>query len=112
MPFLYCCMENCWKSEASKHRFPNPKKFRELFDQWIILTGNRRLIEKGVTADKVYTSYRVCSLHFDDNAFGPNRTLKQGVLPTLNLPGNFFLILFFLFIFVLCFSTINMLKNL
>ncbi|ENN71032.1 hypothetical protein YQE_12431, partial [Dendroctonus ponderosae] len=77
-------VDGCWKSSASKHQFPNPVKNKELCDEWICLTGNKRLLE--MTTEKIFSNCRVCSLHFKSEDFGPNRRLKRGVKPSQNLP--------------------------
>lgn len=87
MPSIYCSVNDCWKSGESKHRFPNPLTNKALFDKWVNLCGNKRLISE-MTPAKIYSNCRVCALHFLPEDFGPNRTLKKGVLPSVKLPGK------------------------
>lgn len=88
MPSAPCSVNSCYKSIHSKHCFPNPGKDRHRFNKWVSLCGNRRLVAE-MTPEKVYKNCRVCALHFMPNDFGPNKILKKGVLPSLNLPGMF-----------------------
>ncbi|CAG9833278.1 unnamed protein product [Diabrotica balteata] len=86
MPPINCCVQRCWKSTTSKHRFPDPQKYADLFNQWVHLVGDKNLLDKD--PQKVYTSNRVCSIHFKAEDFGPNNRLKTGVLPSINLPAS------------------------
>lgn len=88
MPSTPCVVPTCFKSNNCRHRFPCPTKYREMFDKWIVLCGNRRLITE-MSPDNVYKTCRICSLHFTAQDFGNHNRLKNGVLPSLNLPGMF-----------------------
>lgn len=83
-----CSVNGCYKSFHSKHTFPNPSNNRIMFNKWVSLCGNRRLVVEMIP-EKVYKNCRVCSLHFMAKDFGPNNILKKGALPSLNLPGMF-----------------------
>ncbi|XP_072398747.1 uncharacterized protein [Diabrotica undecimpunctata] len=83
---IRCCVKTCWKSPESKHRFPNPRKQKNLFDKWVSVIGNPELLEK--TPEKIYANNRVCSYHFAQCDFTLNHKLKQNVFPTVNLPAT------------------------
>lgn len=53
-----------------------------MFDRWINVCGNRHL-EQEISAEQIYNSYRVCSLHFLPEDFGNYNQLKKGVVPSL-----------------------------
>lgn len=88
MPAAPCIVNNCYKDGESKHRFPNPALYKELFNKWVLLCGNRRLISE-MTPVQIYNNCRVCSFHFLPEDFGFNRKLKKGVLPSVKLPSKF-----------------------
>ncbi|KAL1505564.1 hypothetical protein ABEB36_005104 [Hypothenemus hampei] len=79
-----CSVLSCWASKASKHRFPNPKFDSERMEKWITLCGDQRL--KQVPKEKLYASYRVCSIHFVKSDFKENNRLNRTAVPSLNLP--------------------------
>ena len=87
MPAGPCSVYNCYKDGESKHRFPNPAKNKELFNKWVLLCGNKRLISE-MTPERIYDSCRVCSFHFLPEEIGLNRRLKKGVVPSLKLPSK------------------------
>lgn len=92
MPSLQCSVSGCYKSTESKHRFPNPaKSSKTIFNKWVNLCGNKRLKE-AMAPEKIFTNCRVCALHFLPEDFGPNKVLKKGVCPSVNLPGKFTII--------------------
>ncbi|XP_060516063.1 uncharacterized protein LOC132695674 [Cylas formicarius] len=84
---IYCCMINCLgNNKESKHRFPNREVSPDLFNTWVKLTGNKRLIKEKADASKICRNCRVCAKHFADYDFTLNRKLKKGVIPSKNLP--------------------------
>ncbi|KAK5646350.1 hypothetical protein RI129_004929 [Pyrocoelia pectoralis] len=84
MVAIYCAVENCWKSTASKHVFPNPAKNMALFKKWVKLCGNERLYD--MTPNKIFTNCRVCRNHFEDTDFLANNRLNRGAYPSKFLP--------------------------
>ncbi|CAH0563112.1 unnamed protein product [Brassicogethes aeneus] len=85
MVAIYCAVQGCWGSKASKHVFPNPSKNMDLFKTWVELCGNKRLLE--MNPNKVYSGCRVCSLHFTKECYLSNNRLTRTALPTKFLPG-------------------------
>ncbi|CAH0555046.1 unnamed protein product [Brassicogethes aeneus] len=82
---FYCAVDTCWGSTASKHTFPNPNKNNDLFNKWVTLCKNKRLME--MEPKKIYTNCRVCRLHFTEEDFERNNRLKRKTYPTKSLPG-------------------------
>lgn len=83
---VYCAVRDCYGSKGIKHRFPNPAKTLNLFNKWVDLCDNSRLI-KEYTREKVYSNCRICHEHFAVGDIGHNNKLLPGVYPKLNLPG-------------------------
>ncbi|KAI4468052.1 thap domain-containing protein 9 [Holotrichia oblita] len=81
---VYCAVYGCVGSRESKHRFPNPIKYPELFKRWILSCGRPELLERA--AMNVYGNCRVCRKHFGDDSFGRNNVLLKTAYPTLYLP--------------------------
>lgn len=81
-------MSGCFPNNLdSRHRFPDPKKNLELFLLWKQKIGNNSLKDK--TDDKIYSNYRVCSKHFCQEDFGPNKKLRTYTAsPKFYLPSE------------------------
>ncbi|CAH0548844.1 unnamed protein product [Brassicogethes aeneus] len=86
MVAVYCAVNSCWGSKESKHSFPNPSKNLDLFNKWVKLCANKRLLE--MTPQKIYTNCRVCAKHFTLKDFLRNNRLGRQAYPTLLLPDE------------------------
>ncbi|KAJ8911914.1 hypothetical protein NQ315_014689, partial [Exocentrus adspersus] len=86
---IYCAVAGCWElygGKSSKHRFPNPKKFPELFQKWIEICENPEFNYK--THEEIYNTCRVCSKHFTANDFQENNILKRTAVPHVNVAAS------------------------
>jgi hypothetical protein len=85
-----CSVHRCYSTGAKGHKFPNPLKdhTRFSFGEWLERVGNTSLL----TLDpvKVYTSYRVCELHFTAADYGTNDKLRITAIPSLQIPHGKF----------------------
>lgn len=67
------------------HRFPNFKKFPEVFKTWVYLVGGK--LESASDYDR-YKELRVCDIHFTDrDRRGVDRLFKEAI-PSLHVPGK------------------------
>lgn len=82
----YCSVPGCTDRWNSRHRFPNPTKYKARFDKWIDIINNNEL--KLMAPQLVYKSKRICSLHFDRSSYKSNKLLRNDSFPTLQLPNN------------------------
>ncbi|KAK9736436.1 Transposase protein [Popillia japonica] len=79
-----CAVLGCRDESSSRHRFPNPVKFKLRYMEWIKVCGNKKLIT--LDPDLVYRSYRVCHIHFHEKDHASNMYLIKTAIPTLHLP--------------------------
>lgn len=85
-----CCVGGC-KRQGSKgfHAFPANQ---EIALKWIIATNTKHLIHRLYAKTLSHSYYKVCSIHFDANAFTTNglsqTCLKKNTIPTLFLPDT------------------------
>ena len=78
----------CDDKTSTRHRFPNPKKNIEFFNQWKDILLSDKL--KSLSTEQIYDKLRVCDIHFEKecHSVGYSR-LNANSLPTLLIPGNF-----------------------
>lgn len=81
-----CVVSGCNDDKSHRHRFPNPKKFNNLFLKWVNICENSNL--RDLSPSKIYSNYRVCHTHFQKTDVTTNMYLHKGItVPTQNLPA-------------------------
>jgi hypothetical protein len=80
-----CAVTGCKDKNSTRHRFPNPKKYQELFRKWVEACYNPAL--RKLDPANIYNSHRVCHIHFSPEYHASNMYLRKGLAtPSLNLP--------------------------
>ena len=78
-----CYVPGCYGTKSSRHRFPNPTKDVNRFNQWMKVVANEKLFNMDVM--QVYNTYRVCGNHFTIHDKSTNLSLKQTAIPSQEL---------------------------
>ncbi|KAK4880187.1 hypothetical protein RN001_008333 [Aquatica leii] len=81
-----CAILGCKDKTSTRHRFPNPKKDKNRYDEWIRICGNAKWVT--LNPATVYLSQRVCHIHFQKSDYASNMYIKRTSLPTLHIPNN------------------------
>ncbi|KAJ3634964.1 hypothetical protein MTP99_007904 [Tenebrio molitor] len=55
-------VKSCYRPGPTRHRFPNPRKYAQRFDEWLKRTGNSELLM--LDPWKVYNHHMICCLYF------------------------------------------------
>lgn len=80
-----CSIRGCEDKRSSRHSFPNPKKFPQLFEQWLLACDNHNLND--LSPQAIYLTKKICHLHFNkSDILSSDMLLKKNAVPTLNLP--------------------------
>jgi hypothetical protein len=82
-----CSVHQCHNvGGVPRHRFPNPKKYPDRFQEWLKRVNNLQLFQ--IDPIKVYNEHTVCRLHFRPSDCGPNNILQNTALPCLRIPNG------------------------
>ncbi|KAK4882413.1 hypothetical protein RN001_005732 [Aquatica leii] len=84
--YRHCAILGCKDKTSTRHRFPNPKKDKNRYDECIRICGNAKLVT--LNPATVYLSQRVCHIHFQKSDYASNMYIKRTSLPTLHIPNN------------------------
>lgn len=85
MGYIKCCVPSCSDKTSIRHRFPNPNKDLDRFQQWCRVIDHC-LTE--ITPLDVYTLKRICHRHFSGEYFSLGaKRLHWNAVPTLFLPA-------------------------
>lgn len=92
MPSNRCVVMGCDTTYDDKltrrHRFPKEKS---ICDIWVQRCGNDKLLNKSV--EQIFKSFVMCEKHFENSCKNPGfKKLIVGSVPTLNLPGEQFIV--------------------
>lgn len=79
-----CSIKGCEDKRLTRHSFPNPKKYPDIFRYWVTLCDNENL--NNLTADEIYRSRKVCHQHFTQADIRSNVLLKRFAIPSKLLP--------------------------
>ncbi|KAK9745745.1 THAP domain [Popillia japonica] len=82
---IYCAVSGCVESAESKHRFPNPINYPQLFQRWIVVCGRKELQHR--SPENIFNNCRVCRKYFSQENFGRNNVLLKTSIPTRHLPA-------------------------
>lgn len=86
MPYRTCSVYDCEDKLSSRHSFPNPDKYPEVFHKWLRACGNKELLR--LSSQAIYKSRKVCHIHFNRGDIKSNMFLKEGACPTLFLSST------------------------
>lgn len=92
MPSNRCVVIGCDTTYDDKHtiRHRFPKDVATL-NSWVQKSGNHKLVNKSVI--QIFNAYVMCDKHFSASCKSPGfKKLIEGSVPTLNLPGNIFIL--------------------
>lgn len=85
MRYRPCSVEGCEDKTSSRHNFPKPGVYPEIFKRWVKACGNKELAE--LSAEEIHKKKKVCHIHFTKNDITSNIYLKKDAYPTVNLPA-------------------------
>ncbi|KAL1489590.1 hypothetical protein ABEB36_013539 [Hypothenemus hampei] len=83
-----CSVLGCEDKISSRHRFPDPKINFELFQKWIVSTGNPELLKSDV--EHIYRTKKICHRHFSQKHILSNNLLLKSAFPTIFLGKDVF----------------------
>jgi hypothetical protein len=79
-------VKSCYRPGPTRHRFPNPRKYAQRFDEWLKRTGNSELLM--LDPWKVYNHHMICCLYFKSKEFAANNKLTKEAIPNLKIPHD------------------------
>ncbi|XP_048487954.1 uncharacterized protein LOC105384263 [Plutella xylostella] len=69
-------------NDATRHSFPNPRRFRQHFNAWVNITG-----DFGMSSEEIFKKKKVCDAHFTERDRSRNHRLNNLAIPSLHLNG-------------------------
>ena len=82
-----CVVLGCIQKDrtVSRRVFPNFNSNPELFREWVVATGNPKLLN--FSTDYIRRNFRVCDKHFPMEIAAMCSHLPRNCIPTLHIPG-------------------------